>query len=529
MTLKIIVLLRKTDNTEDIMGYKTDNKTQYTDDYTPDKDMSRMISSAIAQKKKGQKTKKRNKNIAIGCTIGGGVILIGAIIYFGGWITSVGKFLPNTYIDGVDVSKMTLKEATAAVTKGPSADYLSITKKDGSAERIPLDYFDYSYDISPEIKSFYDEISYSGWLGSYFKTTEYETVGEAEYDSEKLEYILRNTVWGTSETADARLDYKDGEYYIKSEVYGDIPDINILVDYVLGEVDKGDLSLYLSESGCFTEPTVFSKDLEELKAEMNEKFNFVITYDFNYTTETLSGADIYDWITVSSDGSFTVDRSKAENYIAGLAAKYDTFMTTRQFQTTERGVITMSQGRYSTGQYGWWIDQEKSVDKLLGYIENGQSVTVEPMYVTLDTGYCYEGFPSGRSADGDIGDTYIEVDLSAQHLWYYQNGELAFETDQIVSGKATDPSRKTPEGFYSVYTKSTNYTMKAADGSYSTKCSYFMRISFEGIGFHDLSRGSYGGNTYINNGSHGCINMRYSEVQKLYDMVERGTPVILYY
>ena len=68
-----------------------------------------------------------------------------------------------------------------------------------------------------------------------------------------------------------------------------------------------------------------------------------------------------------------------------------------------------------------------------------------------------------------------------------------------------------------------------ADGSYTAKCSYFMRISFEGIGLHDLSRGSYGGNTYINNGSHGCINMRYSEVKQLYEMVERGTPCILYY
>ena len=114
-------------------------------------------------------------------------------------------------------------------------------------------------------------------------------------------------------------------------------------------------------------------------------------------------------------------------------------------------------------------------------------------------------------------------------MWYYENGELKFETDQIVSGKATDPARKTPEGIYSVYTKSENYMMVAADGSYRTRCNYFMRCSFEGIGFHDLSRSSYGGDIYINNGSHGCINMKYSEVQTLYNMVARGTPVIMYY
>ena len=71
--------------------------------------------------------------------------------------------------------------------------------------------------------------------------------------------------------------------------------------------------------------------------------------------------------------------------------------------------------------------------------------------------------------------------------------------------------------------------MVAPDGSYRAPCSYFMRLSFEGIGLHDLSRAAYGGNTYINNGSHGCINMKYAEVKELYNMVERGTPAILYY
>ena len=223
------------------------------------------------------------------------------------------------------------------------------------------------------------------------------------------------------------------------------------------------------------------------------------------------------------------DKAKHLHIVENLAKKYDTFMTDRHFTTTDGRNITISQGRYSTGQYGWWMDQEKTVEKLLEYIENGQSVTVDPIYVQLDTGYTYEGFEHGRSKDGDIGDTYIEIDLSAQHLWYYQDGELKFETLNIVSGKATDPNRKTPGGIYSVYTKSTNYTMVAPDNSYRAKCSYFMRLSFEGIGLHDLSRGQYGGNTYINNGSHGCINMKYSEVQTLYNMVERGTPAILYY
>lgn len=506
-------------NKTDAKRYKTSNEDGL------DSDMSRMISSAIAQKKKAGKKKKKNKGIVIGAAATGAVIVVGAVVYFGGWINSMGKFLPNTYINDTDVSGMTPKQAASAIQVGPTTEYLTVTKKDGDSERIPLDYFDYKYDLFADVKEIFDQIDYAGWVGSYFKTTNYTTESEAQYDSDKLEYLLRSTVWGSVDTSDAKIKFGDDGYYIEPEVYGDTVNIEILTDYVEKKVSEGALTVDLTDSGCYTEPKVLSADLQDKLEEMKEKFNFIITYDFDYTTETLTGADVSEW--VKSDGS--IDRSKAENYIAMLAQKYDTFMTTRSFRTTERGVITMAQSRYSTGQYGWWIDQEKSVDKLLQYIENGESITVDPMYVTLDTGYCYEGFESDRSADSDIGNTYIEVDLSAQHMWYYENGELKFETDQIVSGKATDPARKTPEGVYSVYTKSENYMMVAADGSYRTRCSYFMRCSFEGIGFHDLSRSSYGGDIYINNGSHGCINMKYSEVQTLYNMVARGTPVIMYY
>lgn len=36
-------------------------------------------------------------------------------------------------------------------------------------------------------------------------------------------------------------------------------------------------------------------------------------------------------------------------------------------------------------------------------------------------------------SSNDIGNTYIEVDLSRQKMWYYVDGELYVETD-IVSG-----------------------------------------------------------------------------------------------
>ena len=51
-----------------------------------------------------------------------------------------------------------------------------------------------------------------------------------------------------------------------------------------------------------------------------------------------------------------------------------------------------------------------------------------------------------------------------------------------------------------------------------------------GVGIHDLaSRGNnFGGDIYMTNGSHGCINTPLDAAKKIYDTVSVGTPVIVY-
>ena len=51
-----------------------------------------------------------------------------------------------------------------------------------------------------------------------------------------------------------------------------------------------------------------------------------------------------------------------------------------------------------------------------------------------------------------------------------------------------------------------------------------------GIGIHDADwRDEFGGEIYKTNGSHGCINVPSEVMPELYDMVELGTPVIMFY
>ena len=126
------------------------------------------------------------------------------------------------------------------------------------------------------------------------------------------------------------------------------------------------------------------------------------------------------------------------------------------------------------------------------------------------------------------GNTYIEVDICHQHLWYYVNGELFLESD-VVTGKESDPTRATPPGAYKVWSRESPRKLGTyAVQGYETWVNYWMPVTYTGIGLHDLNRSAYGGDIYINNGSHGCINLPPSVAKTIFDNISAGTPVICY-
>ena len=59
--------------------------------------------------------------------------------------------------------------------------------------------------------------------------------------------------------------------------------------------------------------------------------------------------------------------------------------------------------------YGWQINQAEEAAQLMEEIRSGTQTTREPVYYMRANAYGYN----------DIGSTYIEVDLSNQHLYYY--------------------------------------------------------------------------------------------------------------
>lgn len=252
-----------------------------------------------------------------------------------------------------------------------------------------------------------------------------------------------------------------------------------------------------------------------------------ISYDLGFTKEILNKDRLDELKT--PDGS--ADREKCMEYVDCLAEKYDTVDKPRRFHATLQGDITVPPS--NDAKYGWKIDREKTCEELVGMIEKGETAeNIRPVYYDAGYGYVFTGMEEARTADDDIGTTYIEIDLSAQHLWFYSGGMLLYDCD-IVSGQTTSMARTTLPGVYKVWYKALNYRMIGtnADGeSWDSRCNYWISVSLCGIGLHDtVSRTEYGGDVYKYNGSQGCINMPLEGAKLIYEKAEMDTPVVMYY
>ncbi len=483
-----------------------------------------------SSKKRRRKKKSSGAGATIGFLLGFIVVLIG-VGYFIGLILTNGTFLPNTTINGVDVSKMTLAEATELL-KPDEMPGLVLTKKDGTAITISANEFDYKDDTEQQVQKIYSNIDRKMWFKSLFSTFSYNFTANVTYDESKLTQALDKIVWGVTEPKNAYIAHTEEGFIIVDATEGDTLDYSKLKPFILNKVHSDVFNINIADCDCFYKAEIQAEDLEDQLAFYQKLGDFTVTIDFDYTQEKLTLEDYSTWMTFSEDGtSYTVNKDEVAQYVGHLADVYDTYGKARAFHATLQGDIMVEQG--SQGTYGWKMDQAKTTDELIKALEAGESVTLNPIYESRydKEGYAYftyAGLESARSAESDIGDTYIEVDLTAQHMWYYQNGEVLFETDQIVSGLYTEQSRVTPEGIYEILEKQSPYKM-TGDGYTNVPCTYWLRASYEGIGFHDLSRGAYGGKIYLTDGSHGCINMKYAEVQKLYSLVAVGTPVVMYY
>lgn len=437
------------------------------------------------------------------------VVLIAGYAFGGNYYAS--HFEPKTTLNGVDISGMTAEEAQKKLT-----DYYneqSFTLNDNGTEwrTIPLTELGVSTDSSTQITEELDKQNQWAWGAAFFGTNEL-TVDALSLDQDALNAAL-TTLQADIEalnadrtpTQDATIIKTEAGFSIQEEVNGNNIDANAVIAAISEAISNGEYTIDLEN--YLQQPGVVSTDaaLQEQLTSMNNIAQVQANYTINGQSFTIPTETIMDWLTFT-DGTPGLDNEKVTAYVNELGNQYNTSTNPTSFNSTRRGTVSVPAGSYS-----WTIQTEDEVAELTSAILAGVDFTRTPVVAGSTT------------ADAPlVGNTYVEVDLSSQHMWYYRDGALVLETD-IVSGK---PSTPTPTGVFYIWNKERNATLKGED--YATPVDYWMPIDWEGVGIHDSSwQSAYGGSRYTSYGSHGCINTPPSVVAQLYNAVSVGTPVVV--
>lgn len=122
--------------------------------------------------------------------------------------------------------------------------------------------------------------------------------------------------------------------------------------------------------------------------------------------------------------------------------------------------------------------------------------------------------------------TGIITNKSIQKMKLVVDGEEVLVSD-VVTG--TKDLMDTPCGEFEIWYKERDHTFTTYGGT----SKYWMPIRWAGgygtdYGFHDAPwKSRFGGDVYVTNGSHGCINMPTDKAKELFDYAYPGLPVYI--
>lgn len=151
-----------------------------------------------------------------------------------------------------------------------------------------------------------------------------------------------------------------------------------------------------------------------------------------------------------------------------------------------------------------------------------------PMLQTLTSGHVDAPFFCTRyGVPFAIEGTYIEIDVTTQHMAYFKDGELIIDTD-VVTG---DPYyTATPRGLYYSFYKAEDLWLVGP--TWNDFVDYWISVNTRSsIGIHDADwQEAFGKDVYLTHGSHGCINTPKEAMKILYENVdvEEGFPILVF-
>lgn len=457
-----------------------------------------------------QQKNKKKKIVIISLSFFGLVIVyLGISLYF------INRFYFGSSINCMNVSGKTVNEVNEQLDRKISNYVLTLYEKDGVKEKISGKDIALKHNSQKEIQRLKDEQNPFQWIKGLFSKKDNTFNEMISFDENLLKEKVDNLNCfdenNVVEPKEPRFVYTDNGYNLIKEVNGNKVNKDVLYKNVVNSIIKGETTIDLEKMNCYEKPkySVKSKEVLDAKNTLNKYISSKITYNFEGNIEVLDAQEFNNWIKVDENFKVIIDEWRVNNYIEALSGKYDTYGATRNFVTSSGETR-----KISGGDYGWLINKSEEANQLVKAIKSGKVITRKPVYVQTAQG----------TLDNDIGNSYVEIDLTKQHLWFYKDGALIAE-GPIVTGDLNS-NHLTPSGVYKLNYKEKDAVLKSS--TYAAPVSYWMPFNGD-IGLHDASwRTEFGKDIYKSNGSHGCVNAPHELAEIIFSNIEVGTPVICY-
>lgn len=456
-------------------------------------------------------------------------LLTGLLLILGGFLGLAlyyrNNFPVNTWINGVYCTGKTVEQVNKELYLQTEVPVVTIVDLNGKSWQLDIGQADGRADYTAALKDYLRKNATFYWVDHFQKSSQEKLAADGYlWDSEKLRAgfeQLEVVSDAMKSTEGVRLEYT-AQGYTLQDGNADRLNTEMAFEYLENCLSHGETYVDLRVGECYETMEDSTQDLK-LREIWNRLQGFLdcgIVYDMGAESIPLTPQITSSFIATEEDrlpalderGEIMLDEESVRSWVEELAEKYNTRGTTLEFQSTRGDVVSVE---YDT--YGTELDVEAEVEYLLTALPESGNETDNHIPV-----YRKEGFVRGLD---DIGGTYIEVDMTEQHMYYYVDGELVLDTD-VVTGH-TGRRRGTPEGVEYVYSKQRNRVLRGAD--YATPVKYWMPVKGN-VGIHDADwRSKFGGEIYKTDGSHGCVNTPPKIMAQLYELVEIGTPVIMFY
>ena len=386
-------------------------------------------------------------------------------------------------------------------------------------------------DFTAALEEYFDaqhtEAGLFGWMtkGERSLETDVYAVSDTAAASELLSRVLYDET-PRQAPVDARIVFGEDGYTVDPGSKGNLVNLANCVSAIAEQLpavrDLREESPVIEAKNAVIRQSVTAESPELLaqRAAIDAYLATEVTLDFqDGNTYTLTPQDIWRMsdVTLSDAEGQTVCAPVPEKVKAlsdALADEYALDGVYAKFHNAEK---TRPYIYYRVGDTGWILDRDALASDIAAALETETDATVTPSYDTSwywKQEYWFYNFT----------DTFVEISLDNQYMWYYVDGKLLVETP-VVTGNiaAGDDTRR---GCFRIASMTTDTYLVGP--TWNDHVEYWMPFDDQ-IGLHDSSwRTEYGGDIYLTDGSHGCVNTPLDAIATIYNNITVGTLVVVY-